>query len=63
MNTVKVAYIVMLVTGQLLMLGGAMLAPVYLTPGNYWWTGLLLFFVFMDGVVFGKRMDLWTGKP
>lgn len=62
MNAVKATYIVTMAIGQMAMLAGAMLAPVYLTPGNYWWTVLLLFFVCMDGFVLGKRMDLWTGE-
>ena len=61
-NSVRVAYIVCHTIGRLCMLAGAMLAPLYITPGHYGWSVLLVVFAALDGTAYGKRMDLWTGQ-
>jgi hypothetical protein len=39
----------------------ALLAPVFITPGYYWWSILLVCLALADGVAYGKRMDKWEG--
>lgn len=59
---VRSAYVWSLVIGQLVMLGAAVLIPVYVTPGYYYWTAFFVFGVICDGYMLGKRMNLWEGE-
>lgn len=59
----KATYIVCSCVGNTLMLAAAIAIPVWITPGHYGWTAFLVFCVLGEGYTFGKRMDLWTGKP
>jgi len=59
---VRSAYVWSLVIGQLVMLAAAVLIPVYVTPGYYWWTAFFVFLVAIDGYALGLRMNLWEGK-
>ena len=61
-NSVRSTYVICSNVSQLAMLAGAILIPVYVMPGNYWWTGVLSVLVVVDGIGLGKRMDLWEGK-
>lgn len=62
MNSLKIAYIISMSVGQILMLAAAVLIPIYITPGYYWWTAFFIIMVMGDGVMIGKRMNLWTGE-
>lgn len=62
MNSVKVAYIWASCVGQMCVLAAAVLIPIYLTPGSYWWTAFFLLTALTDGYALAKRMNLWTGE-
>lgn len=62
MNAVKVAYIITSCVGQLFVLAAAVLIPVYVTPGVYWWTAFFVLTALTDGYELAKRMNLWTGE-
>ena len=61
MNSVRIAYIVTSWLGVFGLLGIAIAAPIYWTPGYYWWTALALVFVFAQSVSFTKRLNSWGG--
>ena len=62
MSSVRIAYIVCHLVGSLALLLGAVLAPIYATPGHYGWSVFLIVISLLDGVAYGKRMDLWEGE-
>lgn len=62
MSSVRIAYIVCHLIGCLALLLGAVLAPIYATPGHYGWSVLFIVFGVLDGIAYGRRMDLWEGK-
>ena len=62
-SLVRCTYLVTMFLGQMVMLAFAIAVPVYITPGQYWWTAFLLFCVLGDGYMIGKRMNLWEGDP
>ena len=57
----KAAYIAFITISDIFLLLFAALAPVYITPGYYWWTALALLFIVSNSVAFTKRMDKWQG--
>lgn len=62
MGSVRITYMVCHTVFVCLMIVLAMLAPLYITPGYYWWSILLVVFALADGVVYGKRVDKWEGE-
>jgi hypothetical protein len=59
MNSVKIAYIIMSGLIDLVVLILAIITPVYITPGNYWWTILLLCLLVLFSAGFTKRVNSW----
>ena len=59
MNSVKIAYIICDLISGLAMLGVALLAPIYLTPGYYWWTAFMIFMLIAQSYGFSKRLNSW----
>jgi hypothetical protein len=41
------------------MLALAIAAPVWITPGVYWWTGFALFLMTSQNYAFTKRLNSW----
>lgn len=55
----KVAYIIMSEISALALLAGAVLIPVYITPGYYWWSALFLLIFLVMGSSYADRLDKW----
>lgn len=45
---------------QLILLAGAVLIPIYLTPGYYWWTAFFLMLLVATSANVSKRIDEWN---
>ena len=45
---------------ELILLAGAVLTPIYLTPGYYWWTAFFLMLFVATSESVGKRIDEWN---
>lgn len=61
MNSVKVVYLICCSVGNIFFLLMAVITPIYLTPGYYWWTALFIFFVVSQSKNVSKRMNSWEG--
>ncbi len=59
MNSVKIAYIICSLISDLAFLALAVLAPICLTPGYYWWTAGAVCLFFASGVGFTERVNSW----
>lgn len=58
-NVVKSTYLVCNTVGQISLLAGAVVIPVWVTPGLYWWTGLFLLMFAASDLGSSNRMDSW----
>jgi len=61
MDIVKATYIVCSMIESLFLISLAVAAPIWITPGYYWWTALALFLIGSSGNAFGKRLNSWGG--
>ncbi|RLA05142.1 MAG: hypothetical protein DRQ47_01895 [Gammaproteobacteria bacterium] len=52
-------YLILTFLTQIIFLAGAILIPVYITPGYYYWTALLLLMFFMSGYALSQRLNKW----
>ena len=59
MNSVKITYIICVTIMELTFFILAMLAPIYVTPGVYWWTAGCIFMVAACGHRFTQRANSW----
>ena len=59
MNSVKITYIICSLLGDIMMLGLAVAAPIYLTPGYYWWTAFGVLMILFGSHGFSRRLDSW----
>ena len=59
MNSVKVAYIICTTILELSLLALAVAAPIWLTPGYYWWSAFALLMIGGVTVGFTERMNSW----
>lgn len=58
-NSLKITYVVCQTIFRLACLGGALFAPIYITPGYYVWSILLIFMMLAAGSRFNKLIDRW----
>ena len=56
----KITYVICYFIFQLVLLIGAVLIPVYITPGYYWWTAYFIIGSLINAHYFGERMDKWS---
>ena len=61
MSSVKISYIVCTMLTEAMFFVAALLAPIYLTPGWYWWTAACIFLMLATGRGFTKRVNCWDG--
>ena len=52
-------YIICSTVLDIFLLLGAVLIPIYITPGYYYWTAILIFMFLSAGNSFSKRIDKW----
>lgn len=55
----RTAYIITSTISQLIMLALAIAAPLYITPGFYYWTAFLITIIICDGHAFSERLNGW----
>lgn len=61
MNAVRATYIICDLIGSLALLALAVAAPVWITPGIYWWTAFSIVLIFVQSAAFTKRLNSWEG--
>jgi hypothetical protein len=59
MTAVRITYLICDLVISLVTLGLAVAAPVWITPGYYWWTAFAILLMFAQGVAFTKRLNGW----
>lgn len=60
MNSVKVTYIICQTICYLVLLALAVAAPVWITPGYYYWTLFGIFLMIAESYGFENRLDSWN---
>lgn len=59
MTAVRITYLLTDLVLSLALLALAVAAPVWITPGYYWWTSLAIFMMFCQSYAFTKRLNSW----
>jgi len=59
MNSLKIAYILIMTLTELAFLALAVAAPVWITPDYYWWTVFGILMMFMSSHAFSQRLNSW----
>lgn len=59
MNSVRICYMIVMMITDFVLLGVAIGAPIWLTPGYYWWTAFCIFLMFSNAVAFTNRLNSW----
>jgi hypothetical protein len=59
MNAVKCTYIIRSFIFELAMLALAVAAPIWLTPGKYWWTLFAIIASVGQSRAFSDRLNSW----
>ena len=57
-NIMKITYIICVFLTNIFYLLMAVLTPIYLTPGWYYWTAAFIFFGVSLGINAGKRFNI-----
>lgn len=60
MNSVKIAYIIVMEVSEIFLICMAIAAPVWITPGYYWWTAFGIILMFSASICFTKRLNSWS---
>lgn len=60
MNSVKITYLICDLISSLAILAVAVIAPIWVTPGYYWWTLGCVIFEFMRARGFTSRLNGWA---
>ena len=59
MTAVRITYMLCDLVFCLVVLALAVAAPIWITPGYYWWTGFAIFMIVGQGHAFTKRLNSW----
>jgi hypothetical protein len=57
----KIAYIFAVLILELVLLALAVFAPIYITPGYYWWTVFAIIVLTSSGASATRQLDSWDG--
>ena len=60
MNSVKIAYMIMQVIGEMFFFTMAVITPVYFTPGYYWWTMVFILLAIASAAATTDRINSWN---
>lgn len=55
----KSTYLICSLILEIVLLGLAVFAPIYITPGYYWWTAFAIFLMVVNAMGFSDRLDTW----
>lgn len=53
----KITYLIALFLEQMILLSGAVLIPIYITPGYYWWSAFALIVYFVTANAANSRLN------
>ena len=56
---VRAIYIICDLIGSFVLLGLAIVTPIYVTPGYYWWTVFCLLCLMSESISFANRLNTW----
>jgi hypothetical protein len=56
-NSVKITYMILMTMSGIFNVCFAVFSPIYITPGQYWWTAFFLLCSFGGSYAFTKRVD------
>lgn len=59
MTAVRITYLIVDLVLYVVFLALAVAAPIWITPGQYWWTAFSIFLLFSQGCAFTKRLNSW----
>ena len=59
MNSLKITYMILTTISMFLFLAVAIVAPILITPGYYWWTAFCIFMIFASSHGFTSRLNTW----
>lgn len=59
MTAVRITYLLCNLVWNLVLLALAVAAPIYITPGDYWWTAFDILLMIGQGFAFTKRLNGW----
>lgn len=59
MNSLKITYMVCDLIITIVLLALAVAAPIWITPGYYWWTAFAIVCLMSEGEAYSKRLDRW----
>jgi len=59
MNSVKITYMVLSFIEYAFLFAFSVAAPIYVTPGYYWWTAIGIYLMYECGCAFGRRLNSW----
>lgn len=59
MNSVKITYMILITVMELFLFTTALLAPIYLTPGWYFWSVFSIVLMLLCSYGASTRMDSW----
>ena len=60
MNSVKITYMILITIMELSLFTTALLAPIYLTPGWYFWSVFSLVLMLLCSYGASERMNSWA---
>ena len=58
-DNVKIVYIISVLMFEVLLLSAAVLVPIYITIGWYYWSVFFIFIMFLTGTGFHDRLNRW----
>lgn len=61
MNDVRITYIICSMISTFGLLAIAIATPIWVTPGQYWWTALCIFMILGSSWSFTSRVNQWPG--
>lgn len=59
MTAVRITYLIGDLIMCILLLALAVAAPLWITPGYYWWTAFSIFLMLSQSYAFTKRLNSW----
>lgn len=59
MNSVKITYLIIVLIEHLFFWTMAVITPIYLDEGAWWWSVVFALLSFMQGIASSKRFNSW----
>lgn len=62
MNSVKITIIIAVMLSEMFYLTMALVAPLHITPGWYFWSAFFIALTVFQAFTFGSRLDSWDWR-